>query len=487
MSEVRPTTHILRATGIIGAASLINIAVGLVRTKIVAVVLGAVGVGRIGILISLMTTASATAAWGISNTSAQCLAGASTDDELAIARRSVVYAAVVLGLVGTVAVYFARLVLARLLFKDPAAATAIGWTSLGIGLSVIALAQNGFLTGLRRVGDLARVSAASGAISTLLTVPMVLILRERAILPYVLLGPTIAAIVGAYFIVRIDRPVARPKIRSLAPQWRRMMSLGTALTIASLVVLCGQLAIRVIVQRVLGLPAVGLFQASFAISVNYIGLALGALATDYYPRLVPHIREPDILRRMINGQVFVSLLLAAPLIVLAIGFAPWLIALLYAPSFAPAGEMLRWQMLGDVMKIAGWPLSFVLLASGRGTVFALNEGLTMALGVGITAALVPKFGIAGAGLAYLAMYAAYLASLNWLIGRQIGRIWETRTVRCWCLLACCSMVVLAASALNEVAGMLVSLAATAGMTLLALRQLPELVPARLRRLLPRWI
>ena len=487
MNEIRPTRHIVRATGIIGAASIINIAVGMVRTKLIAVTLGAAGVGRIGLLISLMTTAAAAAAWGIGNTGARSVAGAGPPEEMATARRALAIAAIALALVGAAAVYALRIPLARWLLGSDAAAPLVGWTAIGVGCSVIGFAQNGLLTGLKRVGDLARVSAASAVIVTALSVPIVLFFGEAAIVPYVLLGPIVTVAVGAYFIGRLPRPGAGLQFGALAAQWRHMLSLGTALTTASLAVLGGQLAIRVIVQHDLGLPAVGLFQASFAISVNYVGLALGALSTDYYPRLVPHLKEPEVLRRLVNGQASVSLLLAAPLIVAAIGFAPWMIALLYAPSFAPAAEMLRWQLLGDVLRIAGWPLSFVLLAAGRGTAFATNEAATMAIGVLVTALLVPRYGIAGAGIAYCVMYGAYLVSLNLLARRHAHPVWEQRTVLLWLLVGGSALLTLGISALSARAGMAVSAFCSAALAILALRHLRDALPPKLQEILDRAV
>lgn len=483
MNEVRSTRHILRATGIIGAASLINIAVGLIRTKIVAVTLGTAGVGQIGLLISLMTTSAAAAAWGIANTGARSVASATTPEQMAVARSAIFWAALALGLIGALAIYAFRQPLALWLFSSEEAAAVIGWTGIGVACSVIGFAQNGVLTGLKRVGDLARLSALSAVIVTAVSIPLLLLLHGAAVVPYVLLGPLVTVTVGAYLIHRIREPIMRPPIASLAGQWRHMLSLGAALTIASLSVLGGQLVIRVIVQRSMGLPAVGLFQASFAISVNYIGLAVGALSTDFYPRLVPHIKEPATLRGLINGQAIVSLLLAAPMIVLAIGVAPWLIALLYAPSFAPAGAMLRWQLLGDVMRIAGWPLSFVLLAAGRGTAFAVNEAATMAIGVLMTALLVPKLGLAGAGIAYLLMYAVYLVSLNCMVRRHVRVVWERQTLLYLSFVGGCAVVSIAVSVLNMLAGVAVSIAASVGLGLLALRQLQDALPPRLQQLI----
>ena len=46
-----------------------------------------------------------------------------------------------------------------------------------------------------------------------------------------------------------------------------------------------QLWIRVDVGNVLGIHAVGQFQASWTISQQYIDFILAAMAADYYPRL----------------------------------------------------------------------------------------------------------------------------------------------------------------------------------------------------------
>ena len=49
-----------------------------------------------------------------------------------------------------------------------------------------------------------------------------------------------------------------------------------------------------------------------------------------------------------------------------ITLAPWVIHLLYAESFSPAAEILRWQVLGDIFKVASAPIVFIFLATGHG-------------------------------------------------------------------------------------------------------------------------
>ena len=66
MSEqVASYRRILKSSSIIGGASVINIVIGLARTKIIAVLLGPAGIGLVSLYTGLMSTATAVASMGI--------------------------------------------------------------------------------------------------------------------------------------------------------------------------------------------------------------------------------------------------------------------------------------------------------------------------------------------------------------------------------------------------------------------------------------
>ena len=128
-----------------------------------------------------------------------------------------------------------------------------------------------------------------------------------------------------------------------------------------------------------------------------------------------------------------------------LGLAPWVIRLLYSAAFDPAIEILRWQLLGDIFKVMSWPLGFVLLAAGAGKTFIVTESLGM--GVFVLGVLVglPLIGVTATGMAFLALYLAYLPLVWWLGGRRIGFQW-TRAVQLQ------AAALIAAAAAVDVAG-----------------------------------
>jgi PST family polysaccharide transporter len=104
--------------------------------------------------------------------------------------------------------------------------------------------------------------------------------------------------------------------------------------------------------------------------------------------------------------------------------APGVIHLLYAASFTPAIEILRWQVLGDVLKVATWPLGYLILAAGDGKTFFLSETAAWLAIAGLITGLVPIMGLQITGIAYLLNYVLYLPLMYWLARRRIGFHWS---------------------------------------------------------------
>jgi len=167
----------------------------------------------------------------------------------------------------------------------------------------------------------------------------------------------------------------------------------------------------------------GHFQAAWLISMSYIGFVLGAMGADYFPRLTAVIDDHAAANRLVNEQTEIALLLAGPVLLAMLGLAPWVISLLYSDAFAPAAEVLCWQILGDVLKVASWPLGFVILASGDGKTFILTETVSMTVFVALTWLLLPLVGVRATGLAFLCMYLSYLPVVYWLARRRVGFAW----------------------------------------------------------------
>lgn len=433
MSESQKSyRQILKSSAIIGGGSVIGVAVGLFRTKVVAILLGPAGVGLIGLLSNIMGTAATISGFGLGMVGTRQIAEAAANnssDRIVDARRALFWGTAVLAMLGAGFVWLFREAISVYVFGSRAKAFDVGVLSIGVALSIVSTSQAALLNGLRRIGDLAKSNVISAVLSTIIGIGILLLWREAALPSFVVAVPVSGFIAGYVFVSRLPRIVSQPtQFQLLLAQWKTLARLGFAFMLSGLVLTFGQLIVRTFIQKRLGVDALGYFQASWVISMTYTGLVLGAMGADFYPRLTGTISDHEQANRLVNEQTEVALLLAGPVILAMLSFAPVVISLLYASSFSPAVSVLRWQILGDMLKVASWPLGCVILAAGDGSKFLLGESLAMGVFIAFSVLLTPYLGIDSTGIAFFFMYLFYLPFVYVLAKRRTRFAWKHTVV-----------------------------------------------------------
>lgn len=418
--------EIFRSSAIIGGSSALSIVIGVVRVKVVAVLLGPSGIGLLGIYQNIMGVASTVAGCGMSNSGVRQLAASHDDAEVLTAvRRALLLANILLGLVGMGAVWLLREPIATWAFDGAIATGDVGWLGLGVLMSLVATSQTTLLQGLRRIGDLARVTVISALISSAVGIAIVYALGEAGLVWFVIVTPAIAAVIAAHFTRRLPPPSADYDWPRIQKQCQTMIGFGVPVMLAGLLNIGTELFVRSLVIRELGIDAGGLFQASWVISMTYLGFVLGAMGADYYPRLTAVYPTPEKARQLVNEQAEMALLLAGAVILAMITLAPLVMVALYSSSFEPAAELLRWQMLGSFVKLIGWPMGFVVLASGRSGLFVYTQFVWNAVFVLCLYLLLERFGLLAVGIAWCIAYV--VGGLNvWFVANRLIGMMPTR-------------------------------------------------------------
>jgi PST family polysaccharide transporter len=148
-----------------------------------------------------------------------------------------------------------------------------------------------------------------------------------------------------------------------------MVRLGIAFMLGGLVTTATLLIVRTLITRELGLDAAGQFAAAVAITITYVGFLMQAMGADFLPRLSEVISNRNVATKLMNDQMQLALAFGGPILLLMIGLAPWVIELLYSAEFDSAATLVQWQMVGNVLKLAAWPLTFAFIAASRSGVF----------------------------------------------------------------------------------------------------------------------
>jgi PST family polysaccharide transporter len=415
-----------------GVASVLTILSGLIKMKVAALLLGPAGVGLIGLYQSFVQTGGAIASLGFGTVGTRQIAAAEAEGGAAAVgpvRQALFWGTLGLSLIGGLLFFAASGWLARHVLEASQLRQDVAWLSLGVVLTVAAGSQAALLTGLRRIGDLARVQVAAGVLGTVVGALAIWAWGSAGVLVLVLAAPLVTFAVGHFYVARLERPLGpRASPRAMAATWRHLAALGIPFMLSGLITTLGNLTARTLVQRELGIDHLGQFQAAWAVGMTYLSFVLAAMATDYFPRLSAVMGDRVKAINIVNEQTEVALVLCGPVILAMLALAPFVVHILYSDEFMPTVEILRWQLLGDLLKILSWPLGFVLLASGAGRSFIFAESAGMGVFVGAVMIGLPLVGVIATGIGFLLLYVVYLPIVYLICRHRIGFRWTARVM-----------------------------------------------------------
>ena len=429
MSESRKHSYgqILKSSVLIGGSSIFNIGFGVVRTKAIALILGQSGVGLFGIYGSINDLTRSIAGMGVNSSGVRQIAeAAGTGDVQRLARTATILQRVAFcsGTIGALLLLGLSRPISWLTFKDYHHTGSVAFLALAVFFGDISQGQAALVQGMRRIADLARMSVLGAFYGTLFSIPIVYFFHEDGVVPSLVCVAATGILTSWWYArkIKIERVVLT--MQQAGAEISALLKLGIVFMTTGMMPLGVGYLVNIIMLRKFDLAAVGCYQAAWILGIQYVSFITQAMGADFYPRLTAVASDHKECNRLVNEQVEVGLLLAAPGVIATLTFAPLVIWLFYSSAFAPAVEILRWICLGMIMRVASWPMAFVLVARGERKLYFWTELLSNGLFIFLVWAGLTIFGLKGSGIAFFSMYVAYWLCVYLIIRRLSGFRWS---------------------------------------------------------------
>ncbi|HEU0124436.1 MAG TPA: O-antigen translocase [Bryobacteraceae bacterium] len=441
-------SQILKSTSLIGGASLVNIAIGIIRSKIVAMILGPSGMGLNSLFLSITNLSETVGGMGVNSSGVrQIAAAAASGDRNSVAKTAAVLrkTSLILGLVTAAFLVLASRQVSTLTFGNREQAAAICFLAVGVFMRFVSAGQGTLLQGLRRISDMTQAGMLSTFLGMLVTVALVFWLREDGIVASFVVASTVGLGVSWQYSRKagIDRTsVTFQEARTEAAE---LLQLGSVLMVSGLAMMGSSYVVRAMIQTRLGLEATGLYQAAWSVGNMYVGFILTAMGADFYPRLTESIHDHAEANRLVNEQTQVSLLLAGAGIIGTLTFASLVIKTLYAASFAGAEAILQWICLGTALQVVSWPVGFIIVGKGDKAALVLTEIAWTCVHLSLVWLGLQYFGVPGAGLAFFLSYIFHTVVVYVLARRLTGFRWSAENQRALVIYMLSIGIVMAAS------------------------------------------
>jgi len=403
---------IVKNTLMLGGASGINMLIGIVRVKFIAILLGPAGVGLYGIYDSLIGLLTTIFGFGLGQSGVRFIAEKigrqeyDQVDKVISIYRKLIY---VTGGLGTICMVVFCRQFSLFSFQSVDYSTGIAFLGIALFLGMLTSGQSCIIQAHHRVSDVAKINVFSALLGTVVTVPLYYVWGVAAIVPGMIIAAGGRWVVSYYFFRKIP-------FQTVAVDWQderkrifSFFSLGSSLMISNALGIGGIFWVNTLLNRNYGSSACGLYSAAFTMSGIMVGFVIQAIVSDYYPRMAAMInRSRTELCHQVNEQAEISLLLSFPAVLAMSIMAPVVIPLLYSAAFQPSILLLQLMMVGVLLRLIIWPWVYLFVIFGDAFHYIILESLAFAFYTACAYFCIVHFGIVGAVYAFILQYVFYL-------------------------------------------------------------------------------
>lgn len=190
----------------------------------------------------------------------------------------------------------------------------------------------------------------------------------------------------------------------------RLVKFSLMTTVSAIAAPLTAMVVRGQVLTVLGADAAGYWQAMWFVASMYLTVVTTSLSVYYLPKLSA-TTDPVALRAELAGgfKIVMPIVMVTALALYLL--REWVVRLLFTEAFLPVLQLFGWMLIGDVVKMASWLLSYLMLAKAMTRAFVLTEIVFSASFAALAYWSIRWYGLEGVAYAYAANYVLYLIAV----------------------------------------------------------------------------
>ncbi len=422
-SDRNSYTSIIKAISLFGGLKVIQILISIIRSKVIAVLIGPGGMGIANLLISTTSIISSISGFGLETSAVREISKAySSNDNNKINRtvsslRKIIW---VSGILGTTITFILSPVLSELAFGNKEHIVSFKIISIILLFNQLNVGKSVLLQGTFNYKFLAKSALYGNLIALFLSLPLYYFWREKGIVPAIAISALITLLFTWIYSKKIPFKKIRLSLSETLIEAREMVILGFVLALVGLV---GQLSgylMNISISHLGSISDVGLYTAGYSIANTYVFLILSSMSTDYIPRLSAFSHDEKILSDIINKQAILLITLITPLIIIFIVFIKEIVITLYSKEFLPIIGMIEWFMFGMLFRAISWTLSYSFIAKGDAKIFFFYELFISIISLFLNIIGYKWLGFTGLGLSFICTYIIYLIQMYYLSNKRFN-------------------------------------------------------------------
>ena len=403
------SARVIKAMSLFSGLQALTILCSVIKMKIVALWLGATGVGLFGIFQSVADTVSTLSDLGIRNRAVRDVAsGSAAPSRLAVIALTVRRWSLLAGLLGAVVMAAASPLLGNWFFGSYGAC----WGFLALAAAMLFNALTGgeqaLLQGSGRLRSLASANLWGTIAGLLVSIPLFRICGYTGVpLSIAAYALTMYICIRAYRLKAPQKPQQAVGLGAIWHEGKGFARLGLCMALAAFITATAHALFIGMLNDISSTAEVGYVQAGDTIVIRYVGLIFTAIAMEFYPRLASVRGSGRRTALFVNHESILLLLVLTPFILLFLLLREPMVRLLYKEEFLIIVPFITWGVLSSIPKAVSWCMAYSIVSRGDGKVYLLTESLDALLSVPLCLAAYSGWGLTGLGVAYIVWYILY--------------------------------------------------------------------------------
>lgn len=396
--------NIFKTTFLFGFVQVFNILVKVGTNKAVALLLGAEGMGIIGLFNSAIGMLKTGAGLGISQSAVRDIseANGSKDEKrfsriISLTNRVIIFTS----LLGIIVTIILSPFLSKWSFGNNDFIIAFIWLSIVVGLNILSEGQLAILKGMRQLRALAKASMIGSVVGLITAVPFYYFFGKGGIVPSLIITAFSALFFSNYFVRKIKYERVKLTWKEIYKESSPMVKMGIALMLVSFLTFLFDLIVSSYISNSGGLADVGYYHAGTAIISGYFGIIITAMSTDYYPRISAVHNDNLKLTEEMNKQSETGLIMVFPLVILFVFLAPYFIQFLYSSEFIKTTLYTDYAILGTIIIIVSNCMGMILLAKQASKIFIVSVLIQRGILIFVYMFSYKHYGLFGLGISYI--------------------------------------------------------------------------------------
>lgn len=410
--------NIFKTTFLFGFVQVFRAVMSIIKNKVAAILIGAEGMGILGIFSSTAQMIQTGAGLGINQSAVRDISEANGADNynrfskiISVTNKVILYT----GLLGCIITLCLSYWLSEWTFGDTAHIVGYCILSVAIALNIMNESKQAILKGMRRLKALAYASMLGSAAGLITSVPLYYFFGKEGIVPELLISAIVGILVSEYYVKKIDYTKQPLSLSETFKEAKPMVKMGVALMLMTFLQTIASFIINAYIRSVGGLEDVGYFSAGTAILNSYFGIIITALMTDYYPRIAAVNQDNSKLQEELNKQSLVSVVLCCPMFILFMTLLPTFIKILYSESFLPTVDFVKWSIYYTLITVCSNQVDMILVAKFNSKVFLALSIFFRIFLVAACIGLYSSLGLEGLGFAYMLFGIAHLFVMSFTV------------------------------------------------------------------------